>query len=97
MKTLTCNHEVARELTELCQHLVARDGFGEAYDTEPRVAFQRLFLGAALRSPAQFEMYSPEGNAACVRAFELVLAHPEVVNLFGLNRDVVERLRVGPS
>jgi len=31
-------------------------------------------------------MYTPEGDGACVQAFEFVLGHPELVNLFGLNR-----------
>lgn len=91
--TPQCTEAIAEKLTELCQRLVARAGHQEAYDTEPRVAFQRLFRGAPLRRPEQFEMYTPEGNAACVQAYQLILGHPELVNLFGLNQELYDRLK----
>ena len=88
MNTPQCTEAIAEKLTELCQRLVARAGHQEAYDTEPRTAFQQLFLGAPLRSPEQFAMYTPEGDAACVQSFQFVLGHPDLVNLFGLNREL---------
>jgi len=93
MKTPTCTPEIAETLTELCQKLVYRAGHEEAYDTEPRYAFQQLLQGAALRSAEQFQMFTPEGNQACVRALEFVLERPELVNLFALNKALFEELK----
>ena len=93
MRTPNCTHDIAESLTELCQKLVSRAGHEEAYDTEPRCAFQALLQGATLRSPDQFEMFTAEGNLACVRALEFVLGRPELVDLFGLNRPLLDELK----
>jgi len=93
MKTPNCTSDIAESLTELCQKLVFRAGHEEAYDTEPRYAFQSLFQGGTLRTPDQFQMFSAEGNQACVRAFEFVLQRPQLVNLFGLNRPLLDDLK----
>lgn len=93
MKTPNCTREIAESLTELCQKLVSRAGHEEAYDTEPRCAFQELLQGATLRTPDQFQMFTSEGNQACVRAWEFVLERPELVNLFGLNKPLLDELK----
>jgi hypothetical protein len=38
-------------------------------------------------------MFSAEGNQACVRALEFVLERPELVNLFGLNKPLLDELK----
>ena len=93
MKTPNCTHDIAESLTELCQKLVSRAGHEEAYDTEPRYAFQDLLQGATLRTPDQFQMFTAEGNQACVRALVFVLDRPELVNLFGLNKALFDELK----
>ncbi len=93
MKTPNCTPDIAESLTQLCQKLVSRAGHEEAYDTEPRCAFQALLQGASLRSPDQFEMFSAEGNQACVRALKFVMERPELVNLFGLNKPLLDELK----
>ena len=54
-----------------------------------RCAFRALLPGATPRSPDQFQMFSADGNQACVRALEFVLERPELVNLFGLNKPLL--------